>query len=472
MSYEQIKREYERLQLQLEKLKPRERYYDDNLRAYMKADIEYGKLPGEESSNSHKLLTVIQGMYGDLEREWTEAHDLPLTDVIPVPSGVQFNLNTFWMNNDKKKRYVLASYCNESGVSKEITENLFEQLTQMAQSTQDFRQQAFVDELRPVFDKNAQNEDEDENENDLSSKKSTSKEKLEIVRHRACVQDLIDPGLNAFVFRNQKGIDQQWIPAEIKVEKDGQVSQFLSEINNLDHQKYHQFSPLCCAILSKMIPHFEYIVGKTLRDRSLQVIVKAQVYQVWPGGFYSGSLHCEGTDFERIKAVGIYYVDIDQNQLKGGKLELVNAMSRNSNTSIYRSQIHVKKDQIVVFNNDGVFHKMSKLEHINKQTENKDNQDNQDQGINKEKPAQRWILAFFLVDPDHPIPSSLSLSQTASLVVFDGKNIEQVLMHRMQQMPPMSVEESLALRTILRNKRGAYSQKLDPRLKERYGGQD
>jgi hypothetical protein len=48
-------------------------------------------------------------------------------------------------------------------------------------------------------------------------------------------------------------------------------------------------------------------VGKPLRERPLQVIVKAANYILKPGDKYAGKWHVEGMKHERIVASGIYY---------------------------------------------------------------------------------------------------------------------------------------------------------------------
>ena len=53
-------------------------------------------------------------------------------------------------------------------------------------------------------------------------------------------------------------------------------------------------------------------------ETRLQVIVKVQRYQIEPNTSYTGKWHVEGIT-ERIVAVGVYYVYIDE-ELNGGNL--------------------------------------------------------------------------------------------------------------------------------------------------------
>jgi hypothetical protein len=75
-------------------------------------------------------------------------------------------------------------------------------------------------------------------------------------------------------------------------------------------------------------------------------MVKAQRYQVWPDGHIEGKLHCEGTPFEHIAAVGIYYVDVDE-RLQGGALELV----RFDGGELVTEPVRVSSGVAVIFDN-------------------------------------------------------------------------------------------------------------------------
>lgn len=217
-----------------------------------------------------------------------------------------------------------------------------------------------------------------------------------------------------------------------------------------------------------MLPDFELVTSRSLRDCELQVIVKAQVYQVFEGGLYSVSVHTEGTQAEHICAVGLYYVDIDA-ELDGGELQLLRAIKGGcGNTYLRKQTVHVRAGQGVVFDNNAVFHQMLPLSHkaVSATAQAK--------GL---KPAQRWVLAFSLVHPDSVIHSSATIQVNAHF----PKEIEQKgsgCLSCLSPSPPIislspvDDAEALKRRNQLRELRQVMSSDYDPRLQERFAGQD
>ncbi|KAL7748569.1 hypothetical protein RI367_005980 [Sorochytrium milnesiophthora] len=100
----------------------------------------------------------------------------------------------------------------------------------------------------------------------------------------------------------------QWLPADFDVDEGGNVSA-ASYINNLDESRYSDLYRAIPQILSLFIPMFEATLKTSLRQRRIQVIVKAVNYQLKPGQSHEGVWRVEGMTHESIMASGIYYYD-------------------------------------------------------------------------------------------------------------------------------------------------------------------
>lgn len=103
----------------------------------------------------------------------------------------------------------------------------------------------------------------------------------------------------------------QWLPAEVQVDADG-CCEFTSYINNLYPDIYPNLYPVLGLILSCFLPLFEQCLDRSLKNNTLQVIVKASDYILKPGQSYYGNWHMEGTPQEHIVASGIYYYDVSE----------------------------------------------------------------------------------------------------------------------------------------------------------------
>jgi len=118
----------------------------------------------------------------------------------------------------------------------------------------------------------------------------------------------------------------QWLPAEVSVSEHGRC-QFQSYINNLPKEKYSELYTALEDLLTKCLPHLEAVWShgasiqfhgenmihlrrdaedevneKSLRDRTLQVIVKIVDYEFAPGQTHEGVWHVEGMSHENIVA--------------------------------------------------------------------------------------------------------------------------------------------------------------------------
>jgi len=126
----------------------------------------------------------------------------------------------------------------------------------------------------------------------------------------------------------------QFLPAEVDVDEDGSAK-FASYVNNAPDD------PELCRMLedtlSRILPYFEKVVTPpgtrrfvSLRNRRLQVIVKAANYELMPGQSYEGGWHVEGMLHERIIATGIVYYAASVN-MRGEGLAFRRFRNRNVN---------------------------------------------------------------------------------------------------------------------------------------------
>lgn len=171
---------------------------------------------------------------------------------------------------------VLATYQNQLSIPGEIVAYLFRDLESIVLDSKDYRHEMRTIDYRPIH------------YSKLLPPSRTWRPEVEKVRWLARVCDIIDPSLNAYEFPTGKGqsTDQHWIPSEIEVDMHGRFSgwsrqvKFRSEINNLDVGKYPNFQDYCGVIMTSMLPYFEVVTRQSLKSQRLQVIVKAQVYEV------------------------------------------------------------------------------------------------------------------------------------------------------------------------------------------------
>ncbi|KAJ1504485.1 hypothetical protein HMI55_001987 [Coelomomyces lativittatus] len=114
-----------------------------------------------------------------------------------------------------------------------------------------------------------------------------------------------------FNTENKRTSDYQWLPTDVSVDKEGNCK-FRSYINNLFRTEYPNLYPILESILSCFIPLFEKSLNTDLKQKQIQVIVKAADYILEPGQSYEGNWHLEGTPQENIIATGIYYYEVSK----------------------------------------------------------------------------------------------------------------------------------------------------------------
>ncbi|KAJ1502462.1 hypothetical protein HMI56_002685 [Coelomomyces lativittatus] len=119
--------------------------------------------------------------------------------------------------------------------------------------------------------------------------------------------------ISFYQYQENRISDYQWLPTNVLVDADGNCK-FMSYINNLYLPVYPNLYPILECILSCFIPLFEACLHQQLKQRKIQVIVKAVNYILQPGQSYEGNWHLEGTPQENIIATGIYYYE-ETNQM-------------------------------------------------------------------------------------------------------------------------------------------------------------
>eukprot|EP01084_Bolivina_argentea_P194810 334334_1 len=134
-------------------------------------------------------------------------------------------------------------------------------------------------------------------------------DELEFKKWRIRIQDIIDPSMNCQQNNNL------FIPSLFYID-DNYKTKIISDINNLSRVLYSDLYAIIEKIFSFMAPMFEYVLfddnGYSLRNETLKVVVKSQIYELFPNETYNGNKHKEGYDLEKICAVGIYYFDKDE----------------------------------------------------------------------------------------------------------------------------------------------------------------
>ena len=263
------------------------------------------------------------------------------------------------------------------------------------------------------------------------------------------VRDLVHPSLYPYVRgtsicdgKTEKEVPEkyryQWLPSEVKVNLDGSVK-FESYINNLPTDLDCDAVNILESTLAQFIPEFSRVLHTDLSNKQLQVIVKLGSTHlnsdkpVFPGG----SWHIEGTPQEHIVATGLHYITVEgitDSFLEFRKPVIIDRYDldypqsndrftthhygiephshHDGKMNRYLGLIKCQEGASVVFPNT--------LQHHVKEFKLPDTV------------GTRIILAFFLVDPDHPIISTKNVLPQQSFydgdsspVVFTEKEAKQ-----------------------------------------------
>lgn len=182
----------------------------------------------------------------------------------------------------------------------------------------------------------------------------------------------------------------QWLPSNFIIDDNGKVD-ILTPIHQLPLlAQYRETYGDIARIFHAMIPMFKKL--KLIQDNTpnvkqrLQVIIKAQSYNLKAGMKYAGRWHTEGHT-ENIVAVGVYYLHIDD-ELEGGTLKFRPKCGPQEWYAGIKTDYEVtsvKSGTCVVFSNC--------IPHRFRQIRN----------LTRDDGRRRTFLNFFIVDPDQPI---------------------------------------------------------------------
>lgn len=185
----------------------------------------------------------------------------------------------------------------------------------------------------------------------------------------------------------------QWLPSDFVIQTDGRVD-IQTPIHHLPVlPQYRQAYGAIAQIFHAMLPMFEQlklIRKDSDREQRLQVIVKAQSYNLKAGMKYSGRWHTEGQT-ENIVAAGVYYLHIDE-ELTGGALKFRPKRAPQDHYRIETAHTvsSLKTGAAVAFSNS-IPHRFQQI-----------------QNLTRDDGRRRTFLNFFIVDPDQPIPMQSS----------------------------------------------------------------
>lgn len=248
----------------------------------------------------------------------------------------------------------------------------------------------------------------------------------------------------------------QWLPAEVSVSESGKC-EFQTYINNLPKEKYGELYDGLGELLSKCLPHLESawshgaavefvdedtdvydmedspldeeVPEKSLKGRTLQVIVKVVDYELAPGQTHEGVWHVEGMSHENIVATAELVLRRPE-AFVGGELGFQRAWTKAEaglfaglpqcrslgvDSCIERGlcplgRLPLEVGQLTAWPNSHV-HKLSPLTN------------------GGGEPAQRRIVVFWLVNPERRIVSSRHVPPQQA-----GLSLEEAKAHRAQLM--------------------------------------
>jgi hypothetical protein len=212
----------------------------------------------------------------------------------------------------------------------------------------------------------------------------------------------------------------QWLPSDIKITNS--KVKFESYINNLSQSNLNNLKlyKTIEKILHLFIPHFEDIIGSSLKGNA-QVIVKVAKYKLTKENpeYSASNWHLEGMPYENIIASGIYY--FHTHGIQNDRLEFRRALAKPTsyeqydNVGVvrdygiydedelneYLGEVETIKNRCLVFPNF--------LQHRVTRFELKPNKDH----------GSRGILVFFLINPKIKIISTKDIPEQQTLMTSD-----------------------------------------------------
>eukprot|EP01083_Nonionella_stella_P297837 1011198_1 len=230
------------------------------------------------------------------------------------------------------------------------------------------------------------------NDKDIRNLRQSESNKWSVVglidpdKHLSTLDHSLNDELNHIVDVDSQILNyHHWIPSVFQVNSDLTECTLLSEIPNLDPYKYSKtLYRFIERLFLHQVPQLENVTNYKLRNVPLQVIIKAQDYQMFDcqeDDAYVGGIHKEGL-YENIGAVALYYYHVDEG-ISGGELEVSSVINVEASESYYgvtelqSTRIAVKEGTSLVFSNELCYHRVCTLYGT----------------------GSRKILAFFLIAP-------------------------------------------------------------------------
>ena len=264
------------------------------------------------------------------------------------------------------------------------------------------------------------------------------------------VRDLIHPSMYCYVKGVSDHYDEtieevvnesvryQWLPSEFVVAADGKTT-VSTYINNLKEDQYPEFGPTVERVFEAFLPSLEHVLKRSLRNQSVQVIVKVGHIVLIPDSpvYPGGSWHTEGLIHEHIAATCIHYVDVDN--ITDSFLEFRKPTIINEENVDYpqSDDVYTEHHYGLTDHYDGIMNRYlglirchegasvvfpNTLQHRVKDFSLDD----------KIKSSLRTILAFFIIDPDHTIISTEDVPPQQEIFTVEEANFhrERLMFHR------------------------------------------
>jgi hypothetical protein len=257
------------------------------------------------------------------------------------------------------------------------------------------------------------------------------------------VRDLIHPSM--YCLDKGEGVDEsqryQWLPAEFHIDESGTVT-FLSNsyVNNLDVFKYPSMMRLLEKSFQSCVPNLEKVCHTSLRGKQVQVIIKVGATILKPDTQYpGGSWHIEGMPYEHIIGTALHYLKMEN--VENSFLEFRKPVIINDEDIDYpqNADKHTTHHYGITPNShyDGEMNRYLGLiksqeahtvffpNHIQHRVTEWKSQETS-------PGATRTILAFFLVDPDARIPSTIDTPPQQDTMPHEVAlhNRERLMFHR------------------------------------------
>ena len=236
------------------------------------------------------------------------------------------------------------------------------------------------------------------------------------------VMDIIDPDLNPnyyikiYTENPSEREKYSWYPVDILLRPDNSFK-LLGEIHNLPKQGNEELYECLLKVFKLMLPGFrELEIFDDKNEEIIQVVVKAQKYQIQPNTSYSGKWHVEGKT-ENIVAGGVYYCKIEpktQNDYLTFMPKTVPQKYYINDTGIFSHvNVPVNEQAAIVFSNN-IPHKFSCIENIHSQD------------------IERFFINFFIVDPQKRLETNQ--------IRIEAFNI----LRKKSRLPKMLIDEILS----------------------------